>query len=92
MCIRDRYYTAGYTFIDNLTGGKLSAIKDKFTSKMGEVKASVSEAFNNVKDTAGNLMETARANVGAKLDAMKSAYDSAGGGIKGCLLYTSRCV
>ena len=77
------YYTAGYTFIDNLTGGKLSAIKDKFTSKMGEVKASVSEAFNNVKDTAGNLMETARANVGAKLDAMKSAYDSAGGGIKG---------
>lgn len=77
------YYTAGYTFIDNLTGGKLSAIKDKFTSKMGEVKASVSEALNNVKDTAGNLMETARANVGAKLDAMKSAYDSAGGGIKG---------
>lgn len=77
------YYTAGYTFIDNLTGGKLSAIKDKFTSKMGEVKTSVSEAFNNVKDTAGNLMETARANVGAKLDAMKSAYDSAGGGIKG---------
>ena len=77
------YYTAGYTFIDNLTGGKLSAIKDKFASKMGEVKASVSEAFNNVKDTAGNLMETARANVGAKLDAMKSAYDSAGGGIKG---------
>ena len=50
---------------------------------MGELKASVSEAFNNVKDTAGNLMETARANVGAKLDAMKSAYDSAGGGIKG---------
>ena len=77
------YYTAGYTFIDNLTGGKLSSIKEKFTSKMGEVKASVSEAFNNVKDTAGNLMETARANVGAKLDAMKSAYDSAGGGIKG---------
>lgn len=77
------YYTAGYTFIDNLTGGKLSAIKDKFTSKMGEVKASVSEAFNNVKDTAGNLMKTARANVGAELDAMKSAYDSAGGGIKG---------
>ena len=28
-------------------------------------------------------MEIARANVGEKLDAMKSAYDSAGGGIKG---------
>lgn len=77
------YYTAGYTFIDNLTGGKLTAIKDKFSSKMGEVKASVSEAFSNVKDTATNLMETARANVGQKLDAMKSAYTNAGGGIKG---------
>lgn len=77
------YYTAGYTFIDNLTGGKLSAIKDKFDSKMGEVKAKVSEAFTNVKETASNLMETAKANVGEKLDAMKSAYDNAGGGIKG---------
>lgn len=75
--------TGAFNAIDTATGGKLSAIKDKFTSKMGEVKASVLEAFNNVKDTAGNLMETARANVGAKLDAMKSAYDSAGGGIKG---------
>lgn len=77
------YYTAGYTFIDNLTGGKLSAIKEKFSTKMGEVKASVSEAFGNVRDTASNLMETARANVSAKLDAMKSAYTNAGGGIKG---------
>lgn len=77
------YYTAGYTFIDNLTGGKLTAIKDKFSTKMGEVKANVSEAFGNVKDTVTNMMETARANAGAKLDAMKSAYDSAGGGIKG---------
>ena len=51
------YYTSGLTFVDNLTGGKLSAIKEKFTSKMGEVKANVSEAFNNVKDTAGNLMD-----------------------------------
>lgn len=77
------YYTAGYTFIDNLTGGKLSAIKEKFSTKMGEVKANVSEAFGNVKDTVTNMMETARANAGAKLDAMKSAYNEAGGGIKG---------
>lgn len=77
------YYTAGYTFIDNLTGGKLTAIKDKFSSKMGEVKANVSAAFTNVKDTATNLMETAKANVGQKLDAMKTAYINAGGGIKG---------
>lgn len=77
------YYTAGYTFIDNLTGGKLSSIKEKFSTKMGEVKASVSEAFGNVKETATNLMETAKANVSQKLDAMKSAYTNAGGGIKG---------
>lgn len=77
------YYTAGYTFIDNLTGGKLSSIKEKFSTKMGEVKASVSEAFGNVKETASNLMETAKTNVSQKLDAMKSAYTNAGGGIKG---------
>lgn len=77
------YYTAGYTFIDNLTGGKLSSIKEKFSTKMGEVKASVSEAFGNVKETASNLMETAKTNVSQKLDAMKSAYTTAGGGIKG---------
>ena len=36
------YYTAGYTFIDNLTGGKLSSVAEKFKSKMSDAKQSVS--------------------------------------------------
>lgn len=79
------YYTTGLTFVDKLTGGKLSSVKDKFSSKLGEVKDNVSEAFGNVKDTVGSLMETAKTNVSEKLDNIKTAYDEAGGGIQGVI-------
>ncbi len=77
------YYTAGYSFINNLTGGKLEEMRSKFTEKLSGVKSSVSEAFNNVRSTAGNLMSQAVTNVKSNLDSMKNAYTSAGGGIKG---------
>ena len=32
-------YTAGYTFLDNLTGGKLSGLKDAAAQRLGELKA-----------------------------------------------------
>ena len=31
------WYTAGYTFIDNLTGGKLSEIREKFSTAMSNI-------------------------------------------------------
>jgi TP901 family phage tail tape measure protein len=77
------YYTAGYSFLNNLTGGKLDEMKGKFTSKLSEIGTSVSNGFNTVKTTAGNLMSQAVTNVKGNLDSMKNAYTEAGGGIKG---------
>lgn len=41
--------TAGYTFLDNLTGGKLTAIKDKFVSGVTKIASGVRERFESVK-------------------------------------------
>lgn len=43
------YYTAGYSFIDKLTGGKLSAIAEKFRSKMSEARDFVKNAIDKIK-------------------------------------------
>ena len=43
------YYTAGFTFVDNLTGGKLSNVLNTVKTKMDDVKNNVSEKLENVK-------------------------------------------
>ena len=43
------YYTAGFTFVDNLTGGKLSNVLNTVKTKMEDVKNNVSEKLENVK-------------------------------------------
>lgn len=43
------YYTAGYDFINNLTGGKLDGIKNKFKEKMDGIKEVVHGAIEKVK-------------------------------------------
>ena len=48
------YYTAGYTFIDNLTGGKLSSVAEKFKSKMSDAKQSVSNKIAEIKNSFSN--------------------------------------
>lgn len=65
-------YTAGFTFLDNLTGGKLTEIKDKFSEKLEPVSNIVS-----------SVMDAARATASEKLENMKQAYESHGGGIQG---------
>ena len=43
------YYTAGFTFIDKLTGGKLSEIANKFKTKMNEARDAVKNAIEKIK-------------------------------------------
>lgn len=43
------YYSAGYAFIDNLTGGKLTAIKEKFGSILGSARDKVHEIIESIK-------------------------------------------
>lgn len=66
------FYTAGFTFLDNLTGGKLTEIKDKWAEKLAPVK-----------EIAGNIMGAAKDTIVEKLSNMKAAYTEHGGGIKG---------
>ena len=66
------YYTAGFTFLDNLTGGKLSAITSKVSAKFDEIKNTVSEKMSAVKQHFSD-----------RLSDMKSAYEEHGGGLKG---------
>lgn len=68
------YYTAGFTFIDNLTGGKLTEIKDKFHDKMSGVANAVSTGMSAAKNFAAT-----------QLSSMKAAYEEHGGGIKGAV-------
>ena len=77
MCIRDRYYTAGFTFIDNLTGGKLTNIKNQFSEKMSGVANAVSSGMSAAKNYAST-----------QLSNMQAAYQSSGGGIKGIVAAT----
>ena len=44
------YYTAGFDFLDNLTNGKLTKIKDKIIGIFTKIKDSIANAFNNIKD------------------------------------------
>ena len=75
------YYTAGLTFIDKLTGGKLSEIKRKFEeSSIGQEAA---KTFENVKETVSKYTGAAVETVEQNLSNMKQAYEESGGGVKG---------
>ena len=87
-------YTAGYTFLDKLTGGKLTALKDKAAEKFGQLREKAGEAMQGVKDAFVNGYNTADKLTGGALSAMKdtvteklgnikAAYEAHGGGIKG---------
>lgn len=71
------YYTAGFIFIDNLTGGKLTDIKNKFSEKMSGVANAVSTGMSAAKNYAST-----------QLSNMQAAYQASGGGIKGIVSAT----
>lgn len=73
--------TFGLDFIDNLTGGKLTAIKEKFlNSQVGQIWTTTMET---VKGAAIMGMEAMQTITQQKLDAVRAAYERNGGGLKG---------
>ena len=52
------YYTAGFTFLDNLTGGKLSAIAGKFGEGIQKIKDKISGAMNWFKESGKKILQT----------------------------------
>ena len=65
-------FTAGYTFLDKLTDGKLTEIKDKFSEKISALSGIVSSSMSAAHDAAVQ-----------NLSNMQSAYEAHGGGIQG---------
>lgn len=65
-------FTNGFNVLDKLTGGKLSAIKDKFVEK-----------FDGIKNKVSSVMDTMKTGTAETLSNMKAAYEQHGGGIKG---------
>ena len=65
-------YATGFTFLDNLTGGRLSEIRNKFSDILGPIKNIV-----------GSVLSTVQTTVSQSLDNIQSAYEAHGGGIRG---------
>ena len=93
-------YTAGFTFLDNLTGGKLTAIKDKFVSgvtniangvreKFEGVKTAFSNGITNIKDTVTGAVtwffESGKKVVSTFANGIRSAFTGAVDAVKGGL-------
>lgn len=79
-------HTFGLDFIDNLTGGKLTEIKEKFlNSKVGQAWTT---AMDGVKAAGAAGMEALQTTTQQKLDRVKAAYTENGGGLKGIVAAT----
>ena len=67
------YYTTGYTFIDNLTGGKLSSVVSTVQSKMESAKSAVSSKLDSVKSYFSDKLSSALDTARSKFDSIKSS-------------------
>lgn len=94
------WYTAGYTFIDNLTGAKLSEIRGKFSTAMSNIVQGISQKFtdartafsnglNNIKNAVSGAVtwffESGKRIVSTFANGIKSAFSSAVEAVKGGL-------
>ena len=52
------YYTAGFTFIDNLTGGKLSEIRDRFSQGIQNVKNVIMDSLSWFRESGKKILTT----------------------------------
>ena len=70
------FYTSGFTFVDKLTGGKLTELKSKFSEKTNEIKTKVSEGWENMKTTVTTKMTEWKTNASNKLNEIKTNFTS----------------
>lgn len=69
------YFTAGLSFIDNLTGGKLTAIKNKFTDGLNGAKNAVTSVLENIKSGFQSKLDAAHAIVTGVVNKIKGAFN-----------------
>ena len=68
------YFTAGLTFIDNLTGGKLSTVASYFTEKLEAAKSTVTGILDGIKQGFSEKLEAAKTIVSGAIDAIKGFF------------------
>lgn len=68
-------FTAGLSFIDNLTGGKLTAIKNKFTDGLNGAKNAVTSVLDNIKSGFQSKLDAAHAIVAGAVDRIKGVFN-----------------
>ncbi|EOS20331.1 phage tail tape measure protein, TP901 family, core region [Lachnospiraceae bacterium 3-1] len=69
------YFTAGLSFIDNLTGGKLTAIKNKFTDGLNGAKNAATSVLDNIKSGFQSKLDAAHAIVTGVVDKIKGVFN-----------------
>ena len=69
------YYTAGFTFIDNLTGGKLENIRATIESKIQSAKSVVEATLEGIQSAFSGKLESARAVVSGAIERIKSCFN-----------------
>ena len=69
------YYSAGYTFINNLTKGKLDEIKNAMKSKMESAKSAVSSVLDGIKSKFSSIMENAKTIVNNAITKIKGFFN-----------------
>lgn len=52
------YYTAGFTFVDNLTGGKLTEIREKFSNGIQNIKIKITDSISWFKESGRKIITT----------------------------------
>lgn len=71
-------HTAGFTFIDNLTGGKLSAIVAKF-NLLDAAKTTVSNVMESVRGSFSSKIKAARASISQGVQNINSQFPGLSG-------------
>lgn len=69
------YFTAGLSFVDNLTGGKLTAIKSKFTDGLNGAKNAVMSGLENIKSGFQEKLDAAHSIVTGTVSRIKGAFN-----------------
>ena len=67
---------------------KVNELKEKASEKFNQIKESAKEKFNAMKETMGNIMGAAKETISEKLNKIKGAYESHGGGFQGVVAAT----
>lgn len=69
------FYTAGYTFIDKLTNGKLSDMVNTIKSKMDSAKQTISNILEAIKNKFNDIWEKAKSIVSNAIEKIKSFFN-----------------